>query len=236
MARIYVNPALTNKVFVFKDRWDAGEVLAEMLRKRYEKAPNTLVLAIPAGGVPVGLVIARELGLPFDLIIVRKIHFPDNPEAGFGAITFDGEILLNEELVTYAGLDEETIARQIALEKVDLAERERLFRKGKPFPDLQGQTVILVDDGLASGYTMMAAVKSVAKRGAEKIVIAVPTASERALKKLNPLVDEIYCANVRSGAFFAVADAYQNWYDLSREEVISLLERAGYFESDPGRN
>ncbi|NPA49550.1 MAG: phosphoribosyltransferase [Thermodesulfobacteria bacterium] len=236
MARIYVNPALTNKVFVFKDRWEAGAVLAEMLREKYEGAPETIVLAIPAGGVPVGLVIAKELRLPFDLLIVRKIHFPDNPEAGFGAITFDGEVLLNEELVAYAGLDESTIERQIALEKKDLAERERLFRRGKPFPDLSGQTVILVDDGLASGYTMLAAVKSVAKRGARKIVVAVPTASERAIKQLSPFVDEIYCPNVRSGAFFAVADAYQNWYDLSREEVMALLEEAGYFKSFAGRS
>ncbi len=230
MARIYINQALTNKVFVFKDRWKAGVILAEMLHPKYEKVPDTLVLAIPAGGVPVGLVIAQKLQLPFEIILVRKIHFPDNPEAGFGAITFDGEILLNEELVSYAGLDEKTIARQITLEKKDLAEREKLFRKGKAFPSLKGKTVILVDDGLASGYTMMAAVKSVAKRGAQKIVVAVPTASQKALEKLAPWVDEIYCANLRSGIYFAVADAYQNWYDLSREEVLSLLEEAGYFD------
>ncbi len=229
MAKIYVNKAFTNKVYVFKDRYEAGEILAEMMKDRYEGAPQTVVFAIPAGGVPVGLVLAQRLKLPFDLIIVRKIHFPDNPEAGFGAISFDGEVLLNEELVAYAGLTPEVISRQLALEKKDLAERELLFRRGKPFPDLAGQTVILVDDGLASGYTMMAAVKSARRRKAGKIVVAVPTASQRALEKLSPLVEEIYCANLRSGAFFAVADAYQNWYDLGREEVISLLEKAGYY-------
>ncbi len=169
MAQLFVNPEFTNKIFVFKDRQEAGAVLAEMLRPKYERAPNVWVLAIPAGGVPVGLVIAQKLKLPFDLIFVRKIHFPDNPEAGFGALSFDGEVLLNEELVAYAGLDEKTIAHQIQLEKEDLKERELLFRQGKKFPDLGGQTVILVDDGLASGYTMMAAVRSVLNAGRKKL-------------------------------------------------------------------
>ncbi len=233
MARVFVDSRLTNQVYVFRDRFDAGLVLAEMMRPSYERRPETLILAIPAGGVPVGLVLAKELVLPFDLIIVRKIHFPDNPEAGFGAITSEGDVLLNEELVAYTGLSEEVIARQIALEKRDLAERERLFRAGRPFPDLKGKTVILVDDGLASGYTMMAAVKTVSRRGAEKIVVAVPTASQRAIEKLSPLVDEIYCPNLRTGAFFAVADAYRHWYDLSREEVLRLLREAGYLPSSP---
>ncbi len=233
MARVFVDSRLTNQVYVFRDRFDAGLVLAEMMRPSYERRPETLILAIPAGGVPVGLVLAKELALPFDLIIVRKIHFPDNPEAGFGAITSEGDVLLNEELVAYAGLSEEVIARQIALEKKDFAERERLFRAGRPFPDLKGKTVILVDDGLASGYTMMAAVKTVSRRGAEKIVVAVPTASQRAIEKLSPLVDEIYCPNLRTGAFFAVADAYRHWYDLSREEVLRLLREAGYLPSSP---
>ncbi len=231
MARVYVRQELTNKVHVFRDRVDAGLVLAEMMRPFYERAPETLILAIPAGGVPVGLVLARELVLPFDLILVRKIHFPDNPEAGFGAITSEGDVLLNEELVTYAGLTKEVIQEQILKEKRDLSEREALFRRGRPFPMVKGRCVILVDDGLASGYTMMAAVKSVAKREAKKIVVAVPTASQKAIEKISPLVDEIFCANLRTGAFFAVADAYRHWYDLSREEVLYLLQRAGYLPS-----
>ncbi|WP_022852622.1 phosphoribosyltransferase [Thermodesulfatator atlanticus] len=232
MGKVVINPLLTNKVYVFRDRVEAGYVLAEMLRPAYAKSEDTLVLAIPAGGVPVGLVIAKELGLPFDLLIVRKIHFPDNPEAGFGAITSTGEILLNEELVAYAGLTEEDIAAQITKEKRDIQERERIFRKGKPFPEVKGKKVILVDDGLASGYTMMAAIKSVTGKNPAKTVVAVPTASERAVQKVAPLVDELYVANLRSGAFFAVADAYQNWYDLSRDEVINLLASAGYFNGE----
>jgi len=227
MGKVIVNPELTNKVYVFRDRFHAGLVLAEMLRPRYEAAPKTMVLAIPAGGVPVGLVVSRELSLPFDLIIVRKIHFPDNPEAGFGALSLDGEVLLNEELVAYAGLSQEVIERQIEKEKKDLAERNRLFRGEKPFPDLHGQTVILVDDGLASGFTMLAAVRSVSNQGARKIVVAVPTASKRAVEMISAQVDELYCPNLRTGTFFAVADAYQNWYDLSREEVLRLLEETG---------
>ncbi len=227
MGEVLIGPDLSNRIRVYRDRFDAGHVLAEILKPRYQKAPDTLVLAIPAGGVPVGLVVAQELGLPFEVIIVRKIHFPDNPEAGFGAISFDGQVLLNEELVAYAGLTEEAIAQQIAKEKKDLEKRNRLFRGNRPFPELKGQTVILVDDGLASGFTMMAAVKTVSSKGARSIVVAVPTASEKAISKLSPLVDEIYCPNVRGGVFFAVADAYQHWYDLSEEEVLDLLKKAG---------
>ena len=227
MAKVLIRPDLSNRVYVYRDRFDAGHVLAEMLKPLYQGVPNTWVLAIPAGGVPVGLVVAQELGLPFDVIIVRKIHFPDNPEAGFGAISFDGQVLLNEELIDYAGLTEEVIAQQIAKEKKDLEERNRLFRGNRPFPELEGKMVILVDDGLASGFTMMAAVKTVSSRGAQSIIVAVPTASEKAISKLSPLIDEIYCPNVRGGAFFAVADAYQHWYDLSQEEVLDLLKKAG---------
>ncbi|OAG28704.1 phosphoribosyltransferase [Thermodesulfatator autotrophicus] len=231
MGKVFVDKILTNKVYVFRDREEAGSVLAEML-KPYQKAKDAIVLAIPAGGVPVGLTIAKKLGLPFDLIIVRKIHFPDNPEAGFGAITSEGDILINEELVAYAGLSPEEIEAQIVIEKKDLAKREALFRQGKPFPVLLDKQVILVDDGLASGYTMMAAIKQVVRHKPSKIIVAVPTASEKAIQKIAPLADELYCANLRGGAFFAVADAYQNWYDLSPEEVISLLKKAGYFNTE----
>ncbi len=226
MAKVFIKSELTNKTSVFQDRFEAGFVLSEMLRPSYEKARNTLVLAIPAGGVPIGVVVSKELDLPIDIILVRKIHFPDNPEAGFGALSFDGEIILNEELVSYAGLTQELIEQQIEKEKKDLEERERLFRQGRPFPDLSGQKVIVVDDGLASGYTMLAAVKSIARHKAQKIIVAVPTASDRAISKISPLVDEIFCPNVRTGRYFAVADAYRRWYDLSREEVLFLLKEA----------
>ncbi|MDY0039407.1 MAG: phosphoribosyltransferase family protein [Desulforhabdus sp.] len=217
---------LRNKQLVFDDRLEAGRVLAEMLAPQHRAAPETIVLAIPAGGVPVGIQISKDLQIDFDVVIVRKIQIPGNTEAGFGAMTPEGSLFLNEELLSYLNLSPAQIEAQKNLVKKDLEERNRLFRKGSPFPDLSGKTVILVDDGLASGFTMMAALDTAKRRGAAKIVVAVPTAPLRSIERIEPLADEIYCANIRETAYFAVADAYRNWYDLTREEVLELL-RAG---------
>ena len=222
-ARIFEKKGLRGKNYVFKDRIEAGRMLAEMLAPEYKEAQNAMVLAIPSGGVPVGLEVRRKLHLPFDLIITRKIPIPHNPEAGYGAVTQEGGVFLNEELVSRLRLGPLQIEDHISRLKKELEERDALFRGKKPFPDLSGQTAILVDDGLASGYTMMASIHSVRKMGAEKIVIAVPTAPPETVEKIEPMVDEIYCPNVRAKIFFSVADAYGHWYDLSREEVLELL-------------
>ena len=224
MARgIYDKKELKGKNHVFKDRIEAGRVLAEMLESEYKAAPDAIVLAIPSGGVPVGLEVMRKLHLPFDLIIARKIPIPHNPEAGYGAVTLEGGVFLNEELVSRLDLKPLQIERQISRLKKELEERQSLFRGKKPFPDLTDKRAILVDDGLASGYTMMASVHSVKNMGAKEIVVAIPTAPPETIEKIEPTVDEIYCPNVRGKIFFAVADAYENWYDLSRAEVLDLL-------------
>jgi predicted phosphoribosyltransferase len=221
--RIFEKKALRGKNYVFKDRVEAGRMLAEMLEPEYQAAQDSIVLAIPSGGVPVGLEVRRKLNFPFDLIIVRKIPIPNNPEAGYGAVTLEGGVFLNDELVSRLGLSLSQIENHISRLKKELEERDALFRGRKPFPDLSGKTAILVDDGLASGYTMMASVHSVRNRGAKGIVIAVPTAPPETIEKIEPMVDEIYCPNVRDKIFFAVADAYEHWYDLSSEEVSGLL-------------
>lgn len=221
--KIFEKKGLRGKNYVFKDRIEAGRMLAEMLEPEYKDAQNAQVLAIPSGGVPVGLEVRRKLHLPFDLIIVRKIPIPHNPEAGYGAVTLEGGAFLNEELVSRLRLKPSQIEDHISRLKKELEKREGLFRGKKPLPDLSGKTAILVDDGLASGYTMMASIHSVKNMGAEKIVIAVPTAPPETIEKIERMVDEIYCPNVRGKIFFAVADAYRHWYDLSREEVLKLL-------------
>ncbi len=221
--RIYEKRELRGKNHVFKDRDEAGRVLAEMLEPEYKAAQDAIVLAIPSGGVPVGLQVMRKLHLRFDLIIARKIPIPHNPEAGYGAVTLEGGVFLNEELVSRLGLKPSQIEKQISRLKKELEERQALFRGEKPFPDLSGKTALLVDDGLASGYTTMASVHSVKNMGAKEIVIAVPTAPTGTIKKIDPMVDEIYCPNVRDKIYFAVADAYEDWYDLSQKEVLDLL-------------
>jgi len=227
MPKIHEKIELRDRTRVFKDRFDAGVVLGEMLAPAYGGATDVMVLTIPMGGVPVAVKIAEILDCPLDLIIVRKIQIPGNTEAGFGAMTQEGDIFLNEVLITQLGLTEEQVERQSAKVRGELAERNRRLRGERPFPDLSGKTVVIVDDGLASGFTMKASVYLVNKRRAAKTIVAVPTAPLRSIDSLGSSVDEVYCANVREVFSFAVADAYENWYDLAEKEVRFLLSEAG---------
>jgi predicted phosphoribosyltransferase len=160
-----------------------------------------------------------------DIILVRKIPIPWEPEAGFGSVTFDGSVLLNDELVKSLHLPKTTIDESIAMAKKGLEERVRKFSAAKGstlLKSIEGKTVILVDDGLASGYTMLASVESIKKRKPECIIAAVPTGSLTAINLLLPEVDRLLCLNVRSGYSFAVADAYEEWYDVPEEEALRL--------------
>jgi predicted phosphoribosyltransferase len=218
------DPALRGRTHVFTDRSHAGALLADALRE-YQEREHTYVLAIPAGGVPVAYAVAHTLRLPWDLAVTRKLHIPWNREAGFGAVSWSGVVLLNEPLVASLGLREEEIARCIDAENAVLGERLMKFRGARPFPNLTGRTVIVVDDGLASGYSMLATVQSLTQTGCEHVVAAVPTAPVSALALIRPHVARVVCLNVRSGPVFAVADAYQAWYDLTDTDVLNLLER-----------
>ncbi len=221
MGRIIDNPAYRERVRIFTDRLDAADALARLMERDFRGAPDAVVLAIPAGGIPVGLALADRLELPFDLLFVRKLHMPDNPETGFGALSEHGEILLNEQLARY--LDEETIRRVVALEREALEERIRLLRGDKAPVDLRDKTAIIVDDGLASGFTMLVAIREALRRGARRVVVAVPTASARAVDMVAPEVAALYVVNVRSGPYFAVAEAYTAWRDISLSEAAALL-------------
>ncbi len=209
-----------NKIRVFEDRIHAGKLLAKKLANNNE---DFILLAIPSGGVPVGYTISNALGMNFDLMVVRKLQIPWNIEAGFGAISWDGEVVLNEELTLHLGFTEDVIKGVIRDTLKGIKQRIMKLSGNKPFPNIKGKKVVIVDDGLASGYTMLAAIKSVQKRGAKKITVAVPTASASSIKLLLKNVDVI-CINVREGPYFAVADAYKVWYDLSDEEVIRYLK------------
>jgi predicted phosphoribosyltransferase len=223
MGRLIEDISLREKIHVFEDRTEAGKRLSEMLSDY--KSKDVIVLAIPAGGVPVGYEIAKTLCVSLDLIIVRKIQFPDNPEAGFGAVGPDEEVIFNELLLSRSGLAEYEIDKQVEKTKRVVKARNQIFREGRPFPELKSKDVIIVDDGLASGYTMYEAVRFIKRRDASKVIIAVPTAPQRTVNMLLPEVDELYCLNIRISSFFAVADAYRNWYDVSDDEVISILKK-----------
>lgn len=230
--RIFDIPEFREHVGVFDSRADAGQVLAGMLSS-FCGTPAT-VLAIPAGGVPLGAIIARFLDYPLDVAIVSKITLPWNTEVGYGAAAFDGSVRLNEEMLPYLHLTPEELdeGTRLAVEKV--RRRSRVLRSDMPMPDLSGQTAILVDDGLASGFTMQMAVEAVSRLGNPRIVLAVPTGHRRAIQHFvyaeerNPQrghVDAIYCANIRGGLSFAVADAYREWHDVEDDEIVHILDR-----------
>lgn len=194
--------------------------------EEYKGKENAYVLAIPAGGVQVAFVAAKRLKLPLDLVITRKIHVPWNKEAGFGAILWDGMVFLNEPLVASLGLTKEDIDRCVTEEKEVIRRRLEMFRGNRPFPDLKNKTAIIIDDGLASGFSMLTTVEAIKRSGVKEIIVAVPTAPISAIKLNVPHADKIVCLNIRSGPFFAVADAYKTWYDLEDEDVAKILKLA----------
>ena len=216
-------PELRDEVYAFADRADAGSTLANML-ERYNNT-DAVVLAVPAGGVPVGAVIAQYLSLTLDILVVSKITLPWNTEAGYGAVAFDGTVRLNERLLPGLGLREDEIQQGIAETKNKVTRRFTNLRGNKPLPDLSKQPVIVVDDGLASGFTLLAGVEALRKAGASQIIVAVPTGHRNSVQMMADRVEAVYCGNIRHGWSFAVADAYRRWYDVSDEEVINVLRQ-----------
>jgi putative phosphoribosyl transferase len=219
---IYDLSELRNRIRVFRDREEAGSVLAGMLLDYGDS--DALVLAIPAGGVPVAASLARELELDWDIAVVSKITLPWNTEAGYGAVAFEGTVKLNKELVSQIGLTVEEIEEDVEEAKKKVQRRFEKFRGDESFPDLEERPVILVDDGVASGYTMLVAVEALKNKGATNIIIAVPTAHLKALERIAEKVNRVYCANIRGGWGFAVADSYQTWYDVEEEVVMDILK------------
>jgi predicted phosphoribosyltransferase len=203
---------------MFKNRKDAGEKLAKALEKY--RTENPIILAIPRGGVEVGLQVAEGLNADFSLIIARKLPFPDNPEAGFGAIAENGSTFILEN--AHYWLAGETIER-IKQQQIDEIERRiKTLRGGNPLPEIAKRTVILVDDGIAMGSTMRAAIELCKNRKAGKIVVAVPVAGREIAEELQEKVDEFLVLETPT-YFRAVAQAYERWYDVSDEEVLDLL-------------
>ncbi|HNX17525.1 MAG TPA: phosphoribosyltransferase family protein [Methanoregula sp.] len=222
MGDIIDNPILSERRFVFSDRHDAGRKLGEFV-KTLPGLYDPVVLAIPAGGVPVGREVATLLGAPLFLAIVRKIQIPGDTESGFGAVTWDGKVLINENLRAALGLSRQEVERAVANTSENVSARVARYAGEQKFPSLSGKTVIITDDGLASGYTMLAAVQSIYDKGPAQIIVAVPTASASAVRLVAGSADLLVCLNIRSSRRFAVAEAYEQWYDLDDREVLSEL-------------
>ncbi len=208
---------------MFKNRKDAGEKLAKALEKY--KAEKPLILAIPRGGVEVGLQVAKKLNADFSLIIARKLPFPDNPEAGFGAIAENGSTFILEN--TYYWLSGENIEKIKQQQIAEIERRVRVLRGEHPLPEIKGRTVILIDDGIAMGSTMRAAIELCKKKGARKIVVAVPVIGKEVAGEIEKKVDELVVLEIPR-YFRAVAEAYEKWYDVSDGEVLDLLREQVY--------
>jgi putative phosphoribosyl transferase len=209
---------------IFRDRTDAGQHLAARLGK-YANRPDVLVLALPRGGVPVAYEVAKELGAPLDVFLVRKLGVPGHEELAMGAIASGGVLVLDEGVLRWLGISEEQIQRVLERELAELRRREAAYRDGRPLPDLKGKTVILVDDGLATGASMQAAARAVRRYDPARIVIAVPVASRATCDQFRDDVDEVVCA-VTPEPFYAVGNWYADFSQTSDEEVRALLERA----------
>ncbi len=226
----------------YESRFQAGEILAGEIKRKNEdlydfiiKNPNQFFcFAIPNGGVPVVEGLCSQFNTGYDMLIVRKIKIPFNTEAGFGSVTTDGTVLINEGLLSHLNLSEMEVSDSIELTKSEIRDRLKFYEKEANLEQhykqhIEGKCIFMVDDGLASGFTMLAAIKMVKKYSPKKIFIAVPTSPLSSVQRVSPYIDELFCPNVRNVWRFAVADAYKHWYDVPESEVLEIINTSKYY-------
>jgi predicted phosphoribosyltransferase len=207
---------------VFENRYDAGRKLAEKLSGYAGK--SVVVLGIPNGGVAVALGVALSLEADLDLVISRKIPLPLSPEGGFGSVTDDGTTIFDEEIIRKAGLSESQINYQVNKVRSDIRHRSLLYHADRPPVSISGRTVIVVDDGLASGYTMRAAIESLRHRKPAQVVAAVPVGPELIVTALQEVADKVVTCVISRETRFYVADYYRYWHDITDAEVLHCLK------------
>jgi len=203
---------------IFRDRLHAGLELSGMI----ELPENSVIFAIPRGGVPVGYAISKEKRVPFDIIVVRKLPVPWNPEAGFGAITLDGTVYLNPEFEGY--LSQKTVEEIAKTVLQEVKRRNEVYREGKEYKDLTGKVAVVVDDGFASGYTAIAAARFLKKLNPEKIYAVAPVCPVHTRELLENYYDGVYCMVESRELPFAVASFYEDFHDLTDREVLTYIE------------
>jgi predicted phosphoribosyltransferase len=222
---------LSGQQAIFENRHDAGRQLAAKLGEYISKP--VVVLAIPNGGVPVAIEVASALKAELDLIVCRKVPMLLNPEGSLGAATDDGTVILNDEALKKVGLSRQQLEKDIGRIRDDIKKRSLLYKGDRPIVRVAGKAVIIIDDGLASGFTMMAAVESVRHRRPREIVVAVPVASAIAFKRLEKVADRVVACTTGYMPKFYVSDFYRYWHDLSDNDVLRYLQdwRAQKFKS-----
>lgn len=218
----------TGRDRIYQDRHEAGRVLAEQLVS-YRDQPDVLVLGLARGGVPIAAEVASHLHAPLDVFVVRKLGVPQWQELAMGAVASGGGLVLNDALVNRLGIDDDTLTETIRRETAEIERREQAYRAGRAAPELAGKTVILVDDGIATGATMLAAVRAV--RAAERVVVAVPVGPATLSSQLQDEADEVVCTSTPA-AFEAVGQAFVDFHQVSDEEVRRLLTES---TADPGQ-
>ncbi len=207
---------------IFRNRQEAGQRLASRLEK-YEGREDVIVLGVPRGGVPIAFEVATALNLPLDFFLLRKLGVPGHEEFAFGAIGSGGVRVLDKRVVESLGLSDLVVERVTRIERAELARREEIYREGRPAPDVQGKTVILVDDGIATGSSLTAGVRALRQMHPAAIVIAAPVAPPSSINRLRAEVDDVVCVAVPE-PFYGVGQFYADFSQVSDEEVVQLLE------------
>jgi putative phosphoribosyl transferase len=210
---------------IYRDRVDAGRQLARLLT-HYANRPNVIVLALPRGGVPVAAEVARALNAPLDIFLVRKLGLPSHPELAMGAIAEGNAVVLNEDVIASFGIPTDTVEQVEVRERAELVRRERLYRGTRKAPPLEGRTVILIDDGLATGSTVEAAILALRSLKPARIVVATPVGAAESCDRIGLLADELVCARTPE-IFSAVGQWYSNFAETTDEEVTQLLADSG---------
>jgi putative phosphoribosyl transferase len=206
---------------------EAGQRLAQRLKREAIGGPNVLVLALPRGGVPVGFAISQVLNADLDILLVRKLGVPGHEELAMGAIASGGIRVLNEELISHLGISTTVVDRVTAREKQEIQRRERLYRDGRPALPIKDRMVVLVDDGLATGASMLAAARAARAQQPKWVIVAVPVASRDACEEFRQHVDEVICAETPE-PFYSVGTWYEDFSQTSDAEVRELLQRASH--------
>lgn len=209
----------------YANRYEAGKMIASQLLK-YAKHADALVLALPRGGVPVASEIAKILSIPLDIFVVRKLGVPNHEELAMGAIASGGTIVFNENILSQLHIPASAIQPVIESEQKELERRELVYRGQRPFPRLKDKSIILVDDGIATGATMRAAIKAIKQQKPKKIILAVPVAAATTIDELSNDVDEVICP-LKPDDMFAVGAWYDDFSQTSDEEVFNLLMQRG---------
>lgn len=210
---------------IFHDRIEAGKILAEKIFSIKSSLKDPIVLGVPRGGVPVGHIIAEKINAPLDTVALRKLPIPDNPEAGFGAVCMDKVTIFNEPLLSYLNLSgqaKDAIVRDVYKE---VLRRNKAYRKDRPFPPLENRSVIITDDGLATGITMLAAVEFARRKKADEIIVAVPVAHRDAYELVKKNCDRIFALHISAESYFAVVSFYQKFTDMEDKEVVFYLDK-----------